>query len=114
MGRGDVVVNAAGVLLQGKVDKISGDDWTWMLETNLVGAVRTSAAFVPHMTERGSGHIVNVVSYGGLVPSDPMSLPYDTGHAAFAVVTEGLPRQLKGTRGHPPSFCPRPQGPPPR
>src|SRR6202165_4652667 len=65
MGRADVVINAAGVLLQGKVDKISGDDWTWMLETNLVGAVRTSAAFLPHMTERGSGHIINVVSYGG-------------------------------------------------
>src|SRR4029077_7212323 len=39
MGRVDVVVNAAGVLLQGKLEKISGDDWAWMLETNLVGAV---------------------------------------------------------------------------
>src|SRR6202166_2924447 len=85
MGRVDVVVNAAGVLLQGKVDKISGDDWTWMLETNLVGAVRTSVAFLPHMTDRGSGHIVNVVSYGGLMQSDPMSVPYETGHAALAV-----------------------------
>src|SRR5712692_10511134 len=74
MGRVDIVVNAAGVLLQGKLDKISGDDWSWMLETNLVGAVRTSTAFVPHMTERGSGHIVNVVSYGGLVASDPTTL----------------------------------------
>jgi len=111
MGRVDVVVNAAGVLLQGKVDKISGDDWTWMLETNLVGAVRTSAAFLPHMTERGSGHIVNVVSYGGLMQSDPMSLPYDTGHAALAIFTEGLAQQLNGTGVSASIFCPGAKGP---
>jgi NAD(P)-dependent dehydrogenase (short-subunit alcohol dehydrogenase family) len=111
MGRVDVVVNAAGVLLQGKVDKVKGDDWTWMLETNLVGAVRTSAAFLPHMTARGSGHIVNVVSYGGLMPSDPMSLPYDTSHAALAVFTEGLARQLKGTGISVSIFCPGLKGP---
>ena len=111
MGRVDVVVNAAGVLLQGKVDKVKGDDWTWMLETNLVGAVRTSAAFLPHMTARGSGHIVNVVSYGGLMPSDPMSLPYDTSHAALAVFTEGLARQLKGTGISASIFCPGLKGP---
>lgn len=111
MGRVDVVVNAAGVLLQGKLDKISGDDWTWMLETNLVGAVRTSMAFLPHMTARGSGHIVNVVSYGGLLQSDPMSMPYDTSHAALAVFTEGLARQLHGTGVGVSIFCPGAKGP---
>ncbi len=111
MGRVDVVVNAAGVLLQGKLNKISGDDWAWMLETNLVGAVRTSNAFVPHMTARGSGHIVNVVSYGGLVQTDPNSLPYDTGHAALAVFTEGLAQQLQGTGVSASIFCPGAKGP---
>lgn len=111
MGRVDVVVNAAGVLLQGKLEKISGDDWTWMLETNLVGAVRTATAFLPHMTARGSGRIVNVVSYGGLAPSDPMSMPYDTSHAAIAVFTEGLARQLKGTGVFASVFCPGSKGP---
>jgi 3-oxoacyl-[acyl-carrier protein] reductase len=111
MGRVDIVVNAAGVLLQGKLEKISGDDWTWMLETNLVGAVRTSTAFVPHMTARGSGHVVNVVSYGGLVPGDPTSAPYDTGHAALAVFTEGLAQQLQGTGVLVSLFCPGSKGP---
>lgn len=111
MGRADIIVNAAGVLLQGKLEKISGDDWTWMLETNLVGAVRTSTAFVPHMTERGSGHVINVVSYGGLMPGDPTSLPYDTGHAALAVFTEGLARQLRGTGIVVSLFCPGSKGP---
>lgn len=111
MGRVDLVVNAAGVLLQGKLEKISGEDWTWMLETNLVGAVRTSTAYLPHMTARGSGHIVNVVSYGGLAPGDPIALPYDTGHAALAVFSEGLARQLRGTGVGVSIFCPGARGP---
>ena len=111
MGRVDVVVNAAGVLLQGKVEKISGDDWTWMLETNLVGAVRTSTAFLPQMLSRGSGRIVNVVSYGGLMPRDAASLPYDTGHAAIAAFTEGLARQLQGSGVVASIFCPGSKGP---
>jgi NAD(P)-dependent dehydrogenase (short-subunit alcohol dehydrogenase family) len=111
MGRVDAVVNAAGVLLQGKLERISGDDWAWMLETNLVGAVRTSTAFLPHMTARGTGHIVNVVSYGGLVPGDAVAMPYDTGHAALAVFTEGLARQLKGTGVGVSIFCPGAKGP---
>ncbi|HET6309762.1 MAG TPA: SDR family oxidoreductase [Candidatus Nitrosotalea sp.] len=111
MGRVDLVVNAAGVLLQGKLEKISGEDWTWMLETNLVGAVRTSTAYIPHMTARGSGQIVNVVSYGGLAPNDPVALPYDTGHAALAVFSEGLARQLDGTGVGVSIFCPGAKGP---
>ena len=111
MGRVDILVNAAGVLLQGKLDKISTHDWTWMLETNLLGPVRTVTNFLPHMTERGSGHLVNAVSYGGLLPGDPMTIPYDSGHAALAAFTECLARQLKGTGIFVSLYCPGSKGP---
>jgi len=106
MGRVDILVNAAGVLLQGKLEKISSHDWSWMLDTNLLGPVRTITNFLPHMTARGSGHIVNAVSYGGLLPGDPMTIPYDSGHAALAAFTEGLARQLKGTGVFVSLYCP--------
>src|SRR6267143_1769844 len=111
MGRVDILVNAAGVLLQGKLDKISTHDWTWMLETNLLGPVRTVTNFLPHMTERGSGHLVNAVSYGGLMPGDPMTIPYDSGHAALAAFTEGLARQVKGTGVFVSLYCPGSKSP---
>jgi NAD(P)-dependent dehydrogenase (short-subunit alcohol dehydrogenase family) len=111
MGRVDIVINVAGVVLQGRLEKISGKDWKWMLETNLVGAVRTSTAFLPHMTGRGSGHIVNVVSFGGLQPIDPQSMPYNTSHAALAFFTKGLARQLQGTGVNVSIFCPGAKGP---
>ena len=111
MGRVDILVNAAGVLLQGKLDKISSHDWSWMLETNLLGPVRTVTNFLPHMTQRGSGHIVNAVSYGGLVPGEPLTIPYDSGHAALAAFTEGLARQLDGTGVFVSLYCPGSKSP---
>jgi NAD(P)-dependent dehydrogenase (short-subunit alcohol dehydrogenase family) len=111
MGRVDILVNAAGVLLQGKLEKISIHDWKWMLETNLLGAVRTTTNFLPHMIERGSGHIVNAVSFGGLMPGDPMTIPYDTGHAALAAFTEGLARRLHGSGVFVSLYCPGSKSP---
>jgi NAD(P)-dependent dehydrogenase (short-subunit alcohol dehydrogenase family) len=105
MGHVDAVVNAAGVLLQGKLDRITSHDWSWMLETNLMGAVRTALAFLPQMTERGSGHIVNVVSFGGLHPENPLTIAYDTGHAALAAFTEGLAHHAHGTGVQVSLFC---------
>lgn len=111
MGQVDILVNAAGVLLQGKLDRISSRDWGWMLDTNLLGPVRTTTNFLAHMTERGSGHIVNAVSYGGLLPGDPMTIPYDSGHAALAAFTEGLARQLQGTGVFVSLYCPGSKSP---
>jgi NADP-dependent 3-hydroxy acid dehydrogenase YdfG len=106
MGHVDILVNAAGVLLQGKLERISSKDWAWMLETNLLGAVRTCTTFLPHMVARGSGHIINAVSYGGLIPADPMTVPYDTGHAALATFTQALARQANGSGVVVSLFCP--------
>ena len=97
MGRVDILVNAAGVLLQGRIDKISSRDWTWMLETNLLGAVRTTVALLPHMSERGSGHVINIVSRGGLHPGSPQTIPYDAGCAALAAFTKGLAEHVRDT-----------------
>ena len=111
MGRVDVLVNLAGVLLQGKLDRITSHDWEWMLETNLIGAVRTSTAFLPHMVERGSGHIVNAIGTGGLVPGDPLTIPYDSGQAALVAFTRSLHAQLRGTGVHVTLYCTSAKGP---
>ena len=105
MGHVDILVNAAGVLLQGKLDRITSHDWNWMLETNLVGPIRTVNSLLTHMTQRGSGHIINIVSYGAVRSGDPNTIAYDTGHAALAAFTEGLAQQMKGTGVNVSLFC---------
>ena len=90
MGQVDILVNLAGVLLEGPLDRIKSSDWKWMLETNVLGTVRTTMAVVPHMTERGTGHIVNAVPSGSLGKTRPNDVAYDSGYAAVATFTYGV------------------------
>ncbi len=93
MGRADILINMAGVFLQGPLGRLKPGDWKWMLETNLLGTVRTTLAFLPHMLERGEGHIVNAISAGGT----PVTVAYDSGGAAVAAFTKGLAAEVEGT-----------------
>ncbi|HEY8643341.1 MAG TPA: SDR family oxidoreductase [Candidatus Dormibacteraeota bacterium] len=90
MGRVDVLVNAAGVFLGGSLEKISVRDWEWMLQVNLLGTVRTVRALLPQLQALDEAYIVNTVSFGGLVPQGPLTIPYDASQAAIAHFTEGL------------------------
>jgi NAD(P)-dependent dehydrogenase (short-subunit alcohol dehydrogenase family) len=90
MGRVDVLVNTAGVFLGGSLEKISVRDWEWMLQVNLLGTVRTVRAFLHHLQALDEAYIVNTVSFGGLVPQGPLTIPYDSSQAAIAHFTEGL------------------------
>jgi len=90
MGRVDILVNAAGVFLGGSLEKISIRDWEWMLSVNLLGTVRTVRALLPQLQALDEAYIVNVVSFGGLVPRGPLTIPYDASQAAIAHFTEGL------------------------
>jgi NAD(P)-dependent dehydrogenase (short-subunit alcohol dehydrogenase family) len=95
MGAVDVLVNAAGVLLLGELEQVSSRDWMWMLQTNLLGSMRTARALRSHFVVRGSGHIVNVVAFGGLVPQGAASIAYDSGEAAIVAFSEGLALDLR-------------------
>jgi NAD(P)-dependent dehydrogenase (short-subunit alcohol dehydrogenase family) len=83
------------VLLLGDLAEVSSRDWTWMLQTNLLGSVRTANAVRLHMVARGSGHIVNVVAFGGLNPQGSPAIAYDTGEAAIVAFSEGLALDLR-------------------
>jgi NADP-dependent 3-hydroxy acid dehydrogenase YdfG len=93
MGRVDILLDMAGVFLQGPLDRVKASDWKWVFDTNLFGVVRTTMALVPHMVERGSGHIVNAVSAGA---GSPLTVAYDSCSAAVAAFTAGLAREMQG------------------
>jgi len=105
MGQVDILINTAGVFLQGRLDRMTTADWTWMLETNLLGPVRAARAFLPHMQARGSGHVVNTIPFGGLAPQDPFTVPYDSAYAALATFTRGLAHELSGTGLYVSLYC---------
>jgi NADP-dependent 3-hydroxy acid dehydrogenase YdfG len=93
----DVLVNNAG-LARGKtpVHKDDPDDWDQMLDTNVRGLLNVSAAVLPGMVERGSGHVINVGSNAGREVY-PGGTVYCATKAAVERITRGMRMDVLGS-----------------
>ncbi|OHV31719.1 MULTISPECIES: SDR family oxidoreductase [Pseudofrankia] len=68
-GRADVVVSNVGVQLFGAVERLTEDEWRWVLDVNVLGAARTAQAFVPLLRTAPRGRLAFTTSSSVLSPA---------------------------------------------
>jgi NAD(P)-dependent dehydrogenase (short-subunit alcohol dehydrogenase family) len=94
-GNVHVVCNNAGVAAGGGIDRISIDNWRWVVDVNLMGVVYGVRSFLPHILGHGEGgHIVNTASMAGMRNGMGFS-PYAATKFAVVAMSEGLAAQLQ-------------------
>ena len=81
----DVLVNAAGVIASGTLDKTTDETWNSMMAVNVTAPFRLMRAAAPHLAAR-KGTVVNVSSVNGL-RSFPGVLAYCVSKAAMDQLT---------------------------
>ena len=103
----EVLVNNAGFGSAGRFQSLDGERETLMVRTNCEGVVALCAAYVPEMTGRGRGAVLNVASIAAFQPV-PYQATYSATKAFVLTFTEALSADLHGTGVTATALCPGP------
>jgi NAD(P)-dependent dehydrogenase (short-subunit alcohol dehydrogenase family) len=93
-GRIDVLVNNAGIGIEGAVEDFDDDEVLAVFETNLFGVIRVTRAVLPHMRSQGGGTIVTVGSLAGKATL-PFSGIYSASKHAVEALSDALHYELE-------------------
>lgn len=93
LGKVDILVNAAGVTSKAPTLEADEADWTRVLDTNLMGTLRTCQIFGSTMVRAGYGRIVNIASLTSFVAFYRVAA-YAASKAAVASLTKSLAVEL--------------------
>lgn len=71
--RADLVVSNVGVQLFGAVERLSDDEWRWLLDVNVVGSARVARSFLPLLRRARNGRLAFTTSSSVLAPASRMA-----------------------------------------
>ncbi|HLG36792.1 MAG TPA: SDR family oxidoreductase [Nitrososphaera sp.] len=92
-GTVDILVNNAGLMPLSFFKNLKVDEWDQMIDVNIKGVLYCTAAAIPHMIAKKSGHIVNISSVAGRIVFPAGSVYCATKHAV-AAFSEGIRQEL--------------------
>jgi 3-oxoacyl-[acyl-carrier protein] reductase len=92
-GRLDVLVNNAGIAVDGLLLRVKKDDWQHVLDVNLSGAFHCCKAAARHLLKSDSGRIVNLSSVVG-EQGNAGQVSYAASKAGLIGLTKTLAREF--------------------
>src|SRR5438309_6263055 len=95
-GRVTLLINNAGVALDGTFEEISLDDFRWLMNINFWGTVYGVKYFLPLLKGEKCAQIVNISSVFGLI-APAGQIPYAASKFAVRGFTEALRHELEGS-----------------
>jgi NAD(P)-dependent dehydrogenase (short-subunit alcohol dehydrogenase family) len=94
LGNIDVVFNNAGYGLMGPLESTTDEQLVRQLNTNILGVIRVTQAFVPYFREQKAGLFISTTSIGGLI-TFPFSSVYHATKWALEGWSESMAFELK-------------------
>jgi NADP-dependent 3-hydroxy acid dehydrogenase YdfG len=101
LGRLDVLVNNAGVMLLGPIADAPVEEWETMVQVNVLGLLYTARAALPHLLEAAAGEprqvadMVNISSVAGRVARVGSGV-YNATKFAVGAFSESLRQEVAG------------------
>lgn len=92
-GAVNVVFLNAGVVIGGRVEELTEEEWRWVLDVDLWGVIRGVRTFLPLIEREGEGHLIATSSTSG-VGAPVFNGPYAVAKAGVIAVMETLRREL--------------------
>lgn len=89
----DILINNAGIMPLSFFKNLKVNEWEQMIDVNLKGILYCTAAVIPYMITKKSGHIINLSSVAGRIVFPAGSVYCATKHAVTAF-SEGLRQEL--------------------
>ncbi|AZA83427.1 short-chain dehydrogenase/reductase [Chryseobacterium lactis] len=89
----DVVFNNAGYGLIGPLEALTDEQIVKQVNTNLLGVLRATQAFIPYFREKGNGTFISTTSIGGLI-AFPLGSTYHATKWALEGWSESLAFEL--------------------
>ena len=94
-GKVHILVNNAGVGIQGPFKGITYEDWDFGLAVNLGGVINGLQTFLPRIRAHGEGgHVVSTSSLSALVPMPAQFAIYTAAKAAVVALSENIRGEL--------------------
>lgn len=89
----DILVNCAGITIDGTIRNVTMDTWSKVLGVNLNGPFLTMKHALTYMIPKKKGRVINISSLGGLI-GNAGAAPYSASKAGVIGLTKAVAREV--------------------